>query len=407
MPQKTDLNVSPYYDDHSSSDNFVKTLFRPGFAIQARELTQLQSQLQSQIEAQGTHIFQEGAMVIPGQLMLNTEYHSLKLASTFSGETIDPSQYYSTTTPVTITGGTTGVTAVVIGYDAATTTDQPTLYLRYVKTGTDTFIKKFADGENISADAGITHTTAYSSDAASATTYTSSYSEAAGSTVAQLNGSTGPAAGTAAAAIVQAGIYYIRGFFVECTEQTLIIDKYETKVSARIGFTVTETLTTPEDDTSLLDNATGSTNYAAKGAHRLKYTLTLAKLDLGSEADSSFIELMQVDSGVIDSLVYTSAYNILEKTITKLVQLTSLTTGYHVWFGPCICKSCHEINPKTHKCFDLITENKTQALNVLPKKENQLIVSNICTACNGNSEFYSYRADHHTTRRNLAMIGLF
>ena len=43
MAQKTDLNVAPYYDDFESSDNFVRTLFRPGFAIQARELTQLQS----------------------------------------------------------------------------------------------------------------------------------------------------------------------------------------------------------------------------------------------------------------------------------------------------------------------------------------------------------------------------
>ena len=317
MSQKTDLNVAPYYDDYDSSDNFVRTLFRPGFAIQARELTQLQSQLQGQIEAHGTNSFKEGAMVIPGQIALNTRYNSLKLASTFSGETIDPSQYYSSTSPVTITGATTGVTAVIICYDVATTTDQPTLYLRYIKTGTDTFIKKFADGENISASAGVTHTTAYSSDAVSATTYTSIYSEAAGSTVTQLNGSTGPASGTGAAVIIQPGIYYIRGFFVECLEETLVLSKYENKVSGRIGFTITETLTTPESDTSLLDNATGSTNYAAKGAHRLKYTLALGQLDLGSAADSSFIELMNIDSGVLNSLVNKTEYNILEHTLAR------------------------------------------------------------------------------------------
>ena len=47
MAQKTDLNVSPYYDDFDETDNFARTLFRPGFAIQARELTQLQSALQN------------------------------------------------------------------------------------------------------------------------------------------------------------------------------------------------------------------------------------------------------------------------------------------------------------------------------------------------------------------------
>ena len=52
MPETKNLNVAPYFDDFNEEDNFVKTLFRPGFAIQARELTQLQSTLQNQIERQ-------------------------------------------------------------------------------------------------------------------------------------------------------------------------------------------------------------------------------------------------------------------------------------------------------------------------------------------------------------------
>ena len=213
MAQKTDLNVAPYYDDFESSYNFVKTLFRPGFAIQARELTQLQSALQNQIESQGSHVFAEGAQVIPGAVSFNRFYHSLKLASTYAGETVDPSQYYSATTPVTITGATTGVTATVIGYDVATSTDQPTLYLRYINSGTDSSTLILADGENISANYGITHTTVYSAAAASATTYTSVYSKAAGSSTANLIGSTGPASTMAASVSIEAGIYYIRGYF--------------------------------------------------------------------------------------------------------------------------------------------------------------------------------------------------
>ena len=83
MPEQKNLNVAPYFDDFDEEDNFVRTLFRPGFAIQARELTQLQSALQNQIERHGNHIFKEGAMVIPGQISLLTDYYSLKLASTF------------------------------------------------------------------------------------------------------------------------------------------------------------------------------------------------------------------------------------------------------------------------------------------------------------------------------------
>ena len=64
MPQKTDLNVSPYFDDFDESDNFARTLFRPGFAVQAREVTQLQTILQKQIERHGSHIFQDGSIVL-------------------------------------------------------------------------------------------------------------------------------------------------------------------------------------------------------------------------------------------------------------------------------------------------------------------------------------------------------
>ena len=317
MPQKTDLNVSPYYDDFDETDNFNKTLFRPGFAVQARELTQLQSVLQNQIEKHGSHIFKEGAMVIPGQLSINKHYFSLKLASTFGTETVDPSQYYNATTSVTITGATSGVTAVVLGYDVATTTDQPTLYLRYVKVGTDNATAVFADGENISADAGITHTTSYSTNVASATTYTSTFSAAAASAKADLESSTGPASRTGSAVTIEDGVYYIRGFFVTCSSETFVLDKYTNKPSYRVGFTVTETLLTPETDSTLLDNATGSSNFAAKGAHRLKVSLALSKLARTSTSDSSFVQLLDIKNGGVQSQVKVTEYSIFEETLAR------------------------------------------------------------------------------------------
>ena len=68
MPQNTNLNVTPYYDDFDKNKNFYKVLFRPGFPIQARELTTMQSIMQNQVESIGQHLFKEGAMVIPGQV---------------------------------------------------------------------------------------------------------------------------------------------------------------------------------------------------------------------------------------------------------------------------------------------------------------------------------------------------
>ena len=295
MAQKTNLNVAPYYDDFNSANNFNRVLFRPGFAIQARELTQAQSALQDQIQKHGDHIFEEGAMVIPGQISFSGKFDTLKLATQFASENVVPSQYYNATTAVTITGATTGVQARVIGYSDGSSTEQPVLHIRYTKTGTNNTTAVFADGENISADAGITHTSSYSSGVASATTFT-----ATSTTTTDV---AGPAAATGCVANGESGIYYVRGMVVENTEQSVVISKYNPSGNARIGFTVSETLVTPESDATLTDNATGSNNYAAKGAHRLKITLTLTSLALDSVADSSFIELMRVKAGVIQSHV--------------------------------------------------------------------------------------------------------
>ena len=63
MPINTNLNQSPYFDDYDQDKQFNRILFKPGFAVQARELTQLQSILQNQIEQFGDNIFKEGSIV--------------------------------------------------------------------------------------------------------------------------------------------------------------------------------------------------------------------------------------------------------------------------------------------------------------------------------------------------------
>ena len=125
MAQNTDLNVAPYFDDFNENDNFHRVMFRPGFAVQARELTTLQSILQNQVERHGSHVFKEGSVVIPGQISYTDSYDSVSLQSTFGGEDIDASQFLNTTDPVSITGVTTGVKAYVVGYQDATSTTAP------------------------------------------------------------------------------------------------------------------------------------------------------------------------------------------------------------------------------------------------------------------------------------------
>ena len=81
MPQNTNLNRSPYFDDFDAGKNFYRILFRPGYSIQARELTQLQSMLQDQVEQVGNSMFKQGQMVIPGEVSYSDTYDYVKLSS--------------------------------------------------------------------------------------------------------------------------------------------------------------------------------------------------------------------------------------------------------------------------------------------------------------------------------------
>ena len=97
MPQKTNLNINPFFDDFDKDDNFYRVLFKPGFPVQARELTQLQSILQNQIESFGSHMFKEGSMVIPGNINYNGEYNAVKINPDHLG--IDAVSYTHLTLP--------------------------------------------------------------------------------------------------------------------------------------------------------------------------------------------------------------------------------------------------------------------------------------------------------------------
>ena len=279
MPSKTDFNVSPYYDDFDSTDKFHRVMYRPAYAVQARELTTQQSITQNQLEKFGDHVFQHGAMVIPGQTQPDFNYSAVKLTS-FNGTLAN----YNGNT---LTGGTSGVVADVVNYTATDGTDPDTLFVKYKNSGTDNASNVFTDGETLTSG----HTDAMTSVCSTT---------AMGSAVK-----------------IEAGTYYINGFFVSVTEQTLILDKYTNTPSYRVGLTITETFVTSTDDTSLLDNATGSSNYNATGAHRFKIDLTLAKLSLTSTADASFVELLRVNSGKVVNKVSSTEYAVLEDTLAR------------------------------------------------------------------------------------------
>ena len=285
MSSPTDFNLSPYYDDFAESKSFHRILFRPAFAVQARELTQSQTILQNQIEKLGDHFFEKGAMVIPGEIGYDLNYYAVKLTS------IDSTNILAHFTNGTVlTGSTSGVVATIVNQSATDGTDPDTLFVKYSKSGGNNKNEfKFADGEII---------TGTNSDTVNVTAIVNTCA-------------------TGSAAQVQAGSYYINGFMVNVAEQTIILDKYTNTPSYRVGLLVTESFVTPTQDNTLNDNAQGVSNTNAPGAHRFKIDLTLQKKAVGAVDDSNFVELLRLQSGILQNQVRTTEYAVLEDTFAR------------------------------------------------------------------------------------------
>jgi hypothetical protein len=294
MAQKTDLNISPYYDDFDAEKNFYKVLFNPGRPIQARELTTLQSILQNQIESFGSHMFKEGSMVIPGNIAYDGQFYAVKLNPTNFG--IDISLYIDKFLGKKVVGQVSGTTAIIqyVSLPDNINVEDLTIYVKYIDSDNNFIFNQFQDGESLLAEENIT----YGNTTINAgTPFASSIS---------LN-----ATSIGSAASIGNGVYFIRGYFVNVTRQTLILDNYTDTPSYRVGLKIDELLINPKDDDSLYDNAKGFTNYAAPGADRLKIKLTLTKKLLNDLNDTDFVELLRVQDGKIKKIESKTNYNLI------------------------------------------------------------------------------------------------
>lgn len=286
-----DFNTEPYNDDFDENNKFYRILFRPSFAVQARELTQMQTILQNQIKRHGDHVFKEGAMVIPGQASVDTKISYIRLKPIYAGAVIET---FVNNLEGLVIKNAAGLTAKVIKVVNASGSEAATLYVRYTNSGDDNVTKTFANNEILTPE----------------DTTLASYT---------VQAFDSDAVGTGSIATIQRGVYYTGGYFVLCDEQTIVLDKYSNNPTYRIGLNVTESLVTPEDPgyEMLLDNAQNSYNYAAPGAHRYMIDLTLSKLPLSSTNDTNFIELMQVSNGETLRQVRSTDYSVLEKTMAR------------------------------------------------------------------------------------------
>ena len=283
MTQNTNLNVSPYFDDFSESNNYNKVLFKPGFPVQARELTTLQSILQNQIERFGQYFFKEGSMIIPGGNFLDTSYFAVRIDPQFLNIPVRLYTQYLVDNEIEIEGQTSGVTANVVNRltDIESIDGYDTLYIKYKKSGTDGVSKEFIDGENLITKSDIEY---------------SNTRITAGSLFARSIASESTKTGSSAS--VSEGIFFIRGFFVKVPSSTIVLDQYSNRPSYRVGLNVTEEIVSASSiNADLFDNAKGFANESAPGADRFRLTVTLTKKALTDADDLSFVELMRVENG--------------------------------------------------------------------------------------------------------------
>ena len=288
---KDKLKNAPYFDDYSEDKDFYQILFRPRFAVQARELTQLQTIFQKQIDRMGRHFFKEGAMVIPGLSSYDTNYTYVKIY--VNGGGYDNSNYFKDDLAIksTFIGGmlysSTGVNAKIVNYTSPDNNGIVRLYIKYTSAGDPSTggipgtLKTFLSGEVLHLNNPEMLET--------------------GIKLKVIEDQSCIGVGTGAN--INSGVYFTNGYFAAVKQQSIVIAPEETFPTASIGLLVETSIVTPEEDESLLDNAQGSPNYAAPGAHRLKIDLTLISKEIDrittkKLTSNNFIELIRLIDGI-------------------------------------------------------------------------------------------------------------
>ena len=310
----TDFNVTPYYDDFNSGDkDFYRILFKPGYAVQARELTQIQSMTQSQIFRFGKHVFQEGSIVIPGQYHfkmnigdtkgLNLNYVKIKNTNG-AGDSVNVDDFLN----ITVTGQTSGLQAVpeVVLDTDGTDANTKTLYFSSYNNASeaDPTIRVFQNGETLTSNNG--------------------------SCVVVDSGATGYGSWFE----IEEGVVFAKDHFVSFGTQSTILERYNPNPTCKVGFYITEDIINAAQDTSLLDPALEASNYAAPGADRLKLTATLnVRPYEDTEGAPNFVTLFTVKNGVVQISNEKTQYNILGDTLAERTYQESgdyIVKGYNV-----------------------------------------------------------------------------
>lgn len=283
----TNFNVSPYWDDYDENKDYYRILYKPGYAVQARELTQSQTMMQKQISRFGRHIFYDGSIVIPGKFGLETDVRYVKIKDNdTSNNTIDVKKFENQI----VTGTISGIPAYVIKAEDGSETDAntKTLMVRYLAANSLSNTITFTNGETITSNIG---------DAI----------------LLSAN-----ATGNGSIFTITQGVFFAKEHFISFPTQTVVLDRYGTNPTCQVGFLVEESIVTAEEDISLLDPALEASNYAAPGADRLKLNPRLVRLDSDVPAGPpDYVQLIILKDGIVQEIYERTQYSIIRDELAK------------------------------------------------------------------------------------------
>ena len=376
-PGGVDFNTSPYYDDFDEDKKFVRVLYRPGRAVQARELTQAQTIQQTQTKRFAEFFFKQGAIVEGCEQNLDLGLNFVKLQNTYNGSEANVAAFNGSI----VYGANSGIKAYCGIVTDLEGTDPKTLFINYATNGTQVLTVNnapttlvpgnkitFSTGNTATIEAAyidpitgtnkifvsnvsgtLTTTTANTVTSTSSTlvvnvtnitNYTSNTAFANSETIFTANTSTRAYANAASTnairnvvdegletetiyyygskITVSNGIIWMADHFVNHTNQTILLDKYSNVPSYKIGLVPTKSFVDYIADNSLVDNAQGTPNYQAPGADRFKIDSVLTKVALGATTDENeFITVTEIEDGITRRRKVTTVDSNLEDVMAK------------------------------------------------------------------------------------------
>jgi hypothetical protein len=146
MALQTDLNVFPYHDDYDPTKNFYRVLFKPGVAVQARELNQLQTILQNQIEKFGDNIFKRGTIIEGCNISKHAVLPYVKIKDTETDGTQIAVTAYEGMSVRNSSNVVGYIVKTVAGFESRSP-DLNTIYVKYNSSGSDSNTSTFAAGD--------------------------------------------------------------------------------------------------------------------------------------------------------------------------------------------------------------------------------------------------------------------